>query len=289
MTVKEKANAWLQLVRLPNLFTVPGEAIVGGLLAGISVKSTAIAGLAFLLIYMGGLILNDVVDYDEDRRERAWRPLPAETIARSEAIVMALLCYFFGSLSAFLVDGPRMFFALTMVIVALTLLYNLAARKIPPLGWTTIALCRSLIPISLFLMSDRASVTPLVYATGIQFYIWIISAAAHGETKGAPSFPVHVFLPLVVLTCLAVLHVFSVASVLSFLWALPAVFILFIFSVRLRKARKPAVVQMYVGKCIGAVLFFQGAALLVSGSLTGLGLWLIYPFSSLAAKRFKGS
>ncbi len=289
MTIKNQTFAWLQLFRLPNLFTIPGEAIVGGLLVGISLKTVTAAGFVFLLIYIGGLIVNDIADYEEDRRERSWRPLPSGRISKSSATTVAFICYVSSLVFSFLIDGSSEFFAVTVLIIILTLIYNLAARKIPPLGWTTVASCRALIPVSFFLISDKTVLTPLIYSAGIFLYIWIISAAAHNETRRAPSFPIHIILPLTVFFCLSTLNIYSGISIYALLWSLPAVFISLYFSFRIKKSKEPEKIQMYIGKSIGAVLFFQGAALLVVGNLEGIMLWALYPFSSFTAKTFKGS
>ncbi|MBU2515685.1 UbiA family prenyltransferase [bacterium] len=284
-----QANAWLQLFRLPNLFTVPGEALVGGMLAGVSTNSIFFAGLAFLFIYMGGLAVNDIVDYEEDSRERSWRPLPAGWISKSKAVLAAIIVYSSGLIVAFFLDGLGDFFAATSLIIIVTLFYNLAARKIPPIGWTAVALCRALIPVSLYLMSDRMSIMPWIYSMGIFTYIWIISAAAYNETRGAPAFPIHILLPFSVVITLVVLNIHSGVSPLMILWGVPAIFLVFYLTSGIKRAKEPVMVQTYIGKSIGAVLIFQGAALLVTGSYAGALLWIIYPFSSLTAKKYKGS
>lgn len=289
MKIKRQLNAWLQLVRLPNLFTIPGEALCGGVLAGVASKPIAILALVYLLIYMGGLILNDIADFEEDRFERGWRPLAAGTISLQTAKIATIVCYLSGlGLSIFTGQSLEVIGAVALVIL-MTVFYNLAARKIPFIGWSTIALCRAMIPITLFLASDKISFTPFIYSAGIFLYIWLIAAAAYNETKGAPSFPVHFYLSLTVLACLLAIHYFAAAPLVWLLFAIPGVVIIYRLASKIVKAKEPIQVQKYIGKSIGAVLIFQGTVLAILGNPLAVLPWAGYPLSSLAAKKFKGS
>jgi len=91
---------YLQLVRLPNLFTAAADPLAGWLLAtgtladpGRWVPLVA----ASVLIYAGGIVLNDVFDVEIDRRERPNRPLPSGRVPFR-------LAAWFGGLA--LVGGP---------------------------------------------------------------------------------------------------------------------------------------------------------------------------------------
>src|SRR5690242_3666498 len=72
-------RTWLQLFRAPNLLTVPGDPLAGYLLAsfGSVDDKLSLAIGASLSFYAGGLLLNDLADLPEDRRERPNRPLPS--------------------------------------------------------------------------------------------------------------------------------------------------------------------------------------------------------------------
>lgn len=69
---------WAELVRLPNVFTVLSDSLAAailvssGSLAWISLVSLVAASV---LLYWGGMILNDVADLEEDRQSRSHRPL----------------------------------------------------------------------------------------------------------------------------------------------------------------------------------------------------------------------
>ncbi len=75
---------YLQLVRLPNLFTAAADPLAGWLVA---TGTLATPGrwvplvAASVLIYAGGIVLNDVFDIEIDRGERPNRPLPAGRVS----------------------------------------------------------------------------------------------------------------------------------------------------------------------------------------------------------------
>lgn len=138
-------RTWLQLFRAPNLFTVPGDPLAGFLLATFGVlTSEVIFGIvASLCLYAGGLLLNDLRDLEEDRRERPTRPLPsgaAET--RHVWAVMSLLL--FAGVAALAIGagwrGLLVGLALLMAIVA----YNCVTKHIPIVGPLNMGLCRGL-------------------------------------------------------------------------------------------------------------------------------------------------
>lgn len=84
-------KAWAQLVRLPNVFTAPADVIAGAALGYHAMDGSVLpANLVCLCLisicyYAGGMILNDVADLEEDKRERPQRPLPSGRIAYSHA------------------------------------------------------------------------------------------------------------------------------------------------------------------------------------------------------------
>lgn len=76
---------YLQLVRLPNVFTAAADSLAGWLLVGGSLANGGgwvPLALASMAIYAAGIALNDVFDYAIDLRERPARPLPSGKISR---------------------------------------------------------------------------------------------------------------------------------------------------------------------------------------------------------------
>ena len=81
--VRGKWFDWAQLVRLPNVFTVAADVLMGFLfvqpgLTPIGLFLLALA--ASVSLYWAGMVLNDVYDYEQDSRQRPERPLPSGRI-----------------------------------------------------------------------------------------------------------------------------------------------------------------------------------------------------------------
>ena len=137
-------KAWLQLFRVPNLFTVPGDPLAGFLIAtGGRFDTRALcAVLASLCIYAAGLAMNDLADFSEDTRDRPKRPLPSGAIPRNTAWFVTVNLVVLGLVLSYLA-GPA---ALLMGIgtVMGVVLYNFLTKKIPVIGALNMGVCRGL-------------------------------------------------------------------------------------------------------------------------------------------------
>ena len=80
---------YLRLVRLPNLFTVPTNILVGyfALIAPVHIDVVQLLLLvtSSILLYASGLVLNDYFDIQIDLKERPYRPLPSRKISKQRA------------------------------------------------------------------------------------------------------------------------------------------------------------------------------------------------------------
>lgn len=75
---------WAELVRLPNVFTVLSDSLAACILVtggALPWLTTTLVVMASVLVYWGGMILNDVVDLEEDRTTRPNRPLARGSIS----------------------------------------------------------------------------------------------------------------------------------------------------------------------------------------------------------------
>ena len=88
---------YLVLVRLPNLFTLPSNILVGmATVSSLAFTLTSFTQFLLLvtisvLLYCVGIVLNDLYDFDIDRKERPNRPLPSGKISRRSAIVLVAI------------------------------------------------------------------------------------------------------------------------------------------------------------------------------------------------------
>src|SRR5262245_43199121 len=95
--MKNRAFAWLQLLRLPNVFTAVADVTMGYLVTHIDRDLTH--EFAFLvaiscLLYLSGIVLNDVLDARIDAEEQPMRPIPSGRVSRQAASIVGwgLLC-----------------------------------------------------------------------------------------------------------------------------------------------------------------------------------------------------
>ncbi|MER5179160.1 SCO3242 family prenyltransferase [Streptomyces sp. NPDC002896] len=85
-----RARAWAELLRLPALFTVPGDALAGAAAAGARPdRRTLLAIGSSLCLYEAGMALNDWADRADDAVERPHRPLPSGRISPVTALAAA--------------------------------------------------------------------------------------------------------------------------------------------------------------------------------------------------------
>jgi 4-hydroxybenzoate polyprenyltransferase len=83
--------AWLQLLRLPNVFTAVADVAMGYLVTHGNLQPPnqfAMLVAASCLLYLSGMVLNDVFDADEDAREQPMRPIPSGRISLRAATLV---------------------------------------------------------------------------------------------------------------------------------------------------------------------------------------------------------
>lgn len=184
---------WLRLCRLPNLLTAPGDALAGFCLTagphGLAPSRLVATAGASVSLYAAGVILNDIVDFQQDRRERPTRPLPSGAVrSRAAGLLLAALLYLGCALGMFL--GPRAF-ACSLALLSTILCYNLAARRWRWCGALVMGLCRGL-----NVMFGAAATgppftmwawRPLAAAGGMTLYIGVVTWLAAREVSRGPA------------------------------------------------------------------------------------------------------
>lgn len=138
-------RAWLQLIRVPNLFTVPGDPIAGFMMANQNFMDWSLlwVACASLCLYAAGLIDNDLADQEEDLRERPNRPLPSGAVPRKQAIV-AQWCLNAAGLVCLALTRSQAALILGVTLIVAVLLYNRVTKHIPVVGALNMGLCRAL-------------------------------------------------------------------------------------------------------------------------------------------------
>ena len=188
-------RAWLELLRVPNLLTVPGDVLAGWLLAaGGHWHPVLLSTLAVSLgLYAFGLISNDIVDFKTDTRERPQRPLPSKRVKPVTAVVVTLTLGCGAVLLAWLTGGHA--FDCAVLLFLVITLYNTMMKDSALFGPLTLGLCRGLnlllgAAASIPVASDGLHGVPLANTVGVGaaaglllLYIAGVSALARREVE----------------------------------------------------------------------------------------------------------
>ncbi|MFD3496656.1 SCO3242 family prenyltransferase [Streptomyces sp. NPDC058676] len=122
--------AWAELLRLPALFTVPGDALAGAAAAAPHPNPrTLLAICSSLCLYEAGMALNDWADRDEDAAERPHRPLPSGRVRPTAALAAA--CAFTGTGLSLAARAGRPALAVATTLAATVWAYDLALKRTP--------------------------------------------------------------------------------------------------------------------------------------------------------------
>ena len=194
--MKSNLKQWLVLTRCSNLPTVWSNVISGWLLGMAAVIRTptvivpsALNSTLFTLLlgisllYVAGMILNDVFDYEWDCANRPERPLPSGLISRSKAKWVGIIILLLGlALSAF---SAGRFFKLTFLLTIFILWYDVA-HKGNPLAPMVMGACRALLPMIGFIVAtiDGIYAQPnivYVYAVVLGIYTYALTWVAKYE------------------------------------------------------------------------------------------------------------
>ncbi|MEI6284290.1 MAG: UbiA family prenyltransferase [Opitutae bacterium] len=203
--MKSNLKSWLVLTRCSNLPTVWSNIISGWLLGMAAVMQNPsvvvpsalsvplfILLLGISLLYVAGMILNDVFDYEWDCKNRPERPLPSGLISRSKAKWIGAIVLLLGlALSVFSAGrflNPTVL-AITGLLVIFILWYDVA-HKGNPLAPVIMGACRALLPVIGFMVATTDGVYVLpsnvyVYAAVLGIYTYALTWVAKYELTPA--------------------------------------------------------------------------------------------------------
>ncbi|MCC6508862.1 MAG: UbiA family prenyltransferase [Pirellulaceae bacterium] len=193
-----RLSDWAELVRLPNVFTVLSDTLAAAVLvAGVNLPwlTLTLTVIASVLVYWGGMILNDCVDLEEDRLTRLHRPLVrgsiSPVVAGHVGTGMLLTAPIIVLLATNLYRQQAMWMgAAFLAAVALSLCVRVydSAIKRTPIAPVLMGLCRSLNILMVGLV--MLAVNPvelglprslLILSAGIGLYIVGITVFARRE------------------------------------------------------------------------------------------------------------
>ena len=122
---------YLILVRLPNLFTLPSNILVGFVIVSSLTLTSYVQVLLLvtisILLYCIGLILNDLFDYNVDKKERPNRPLASDKISRTTAIRLVTVFSILALAASLIVSIPTLI--VSSILFAIIFAYDKFLKK----------------------------------------------------------------------------------------------------------------------------------------------------------------
>lgn len=179
-----RVKAYLQLMRLPNVFTAIADIVAGYVIVrGLAVRIAELGALVLATsgIYAAGCVLNDFCDREVDARERPSRPLPSGMVSGREALALTFFLFASGIFGAYLA-GPDSFF-LALAIVLFVIVYDTRSKRHDIAGPLNMAACRAgnlLLGMSPALALSLPFLFPLVSFC----YIFLVTMFSRLETEG---------------------------------------------------------------------------------------------------------
>ncbi len=149
--------AYLRLLRPANILTAWADILLGvAIAAQVDPSCFDLGAIGWLLLstsglYGGGVVFNDVFDYELDCVERPERPLPSGAATRAGAIALGSGALLIGIGSAWAVHSVSLLIAILVALLAVV--YDAYGKHHPFWGPVNMGLCRSfnlLLGISLF-------------------------------------------------------------------------------------------------------------------------------------------
>ena len=175
------AEGWLQLARISNTPTVVSNSVAGAVLASTTADTGTVVIVAgsMAIFYIAGMILNDVLDYEIDVRERPERPLPSGSVSRPAALT-AVIALFAAGQALLLLEGTEPFLA-GLGLMALIVLYD-AWHKGNPFSPVLMGACRALVYfVAAFAVAGGVPVEVATAAGVLLLYVVGLTQVAKAE------------------------------------------------------------------------------------------------------------
>ena len=181
-------TAWLQLLRFPNLFTVPGDPLAGFFLAvrgAYDLPRAVWAVGAALCFYAAGLLLNDVFDLACDQAERPDRPLPSGRASRQAAAVVAVLLL--GAGAAVCARLGPLASRVGLLLIGAILMYDAGLKRLPVIGPLLMGACRGLsVLLGAMAQPSAFSLAPPVWIAAAVTALYIAAVTQLARHEMAP-------------------------------------------------------------------------------------------------------
>src|SRR4051812_26307866 len=171
LTQWPRARTYLELVRLPNLFTAVGDIVAGYLIVSrgvdVSWRDLVILMIASVCLYAGGVVLNDYFDRDVDAVERPERPIPSGRIHERDALKLGVRLLGLGCVFAVGVGVPSLLVA--ALLAGCIVLYDARGKRIEYVGSVNMGACRFL-----NVVLGASGIASFQSTTPVESWIWFV-------------------------------------------------------------------------------------------------------------------
>src|SRR5690606_30359605 len=243
--------------------------------------------LATIGLYGGGIVFNDVFDYELDRIERPERVIPSGQMSLKGAESLASSLLAFGIIMALLVNITAAWFAIFISISALV--YNKWGKHHSLLGPPNMGLCRGL-NLLLGVSILPAALAGIWYVALVPIlYISAITMISRGEVHGSGKKPLYGALALYSLVILMILIFAWNKGMIAFVIPFLAAFAWMIFNPLIKAIDTPT--GPAIGKSVKAgvmALILMNSAWAASTGAWSLAIFIVFllPLSLWLSRRF---
>lgn len=183
-----RLQAYLRLVRPPNLITAVSDIWAGAALSGWftldhhSLWPLILLSISSVLLYAGGVVLNDVCDASLDRIERPERPIPSGMVSKSSATIFGATLLACGIILAAI---NSLYSGMLAVMIAIAcIIYDARAKHMAFWGPLNMGVCRGLnllLGMSILSLQYFLSAWPALVPV---LYIAAVTLISRGEVHG---------------------------------------------------------------------------------------------------------
>ncbi|TAN18931.1 MAG: polyprenyltransferase [Chitinophagaceae bacterium] len=228
-----RLQAYLRLTRPANLLTAISDIWAGAALSGYFLIKDYVAwplvllSLSSVLLYAGGVVMNDVFDAKIDAIERPGRPIPFNLVSRTSATVFGISLFVLGIITATFTSTISGILSLFIAMAAI--IYDGWTKHHTVWGPFNMGLCRGVnLLLGMSILSLQQNPMLLIAIVPV-IYIGAITLISRGEVQGGSRFTLWTALIFYIIVIAAIILVGVIKSRI-----LPSVifiilFILFIF------------------------------------------------------------
>ena len=189
LNLRDKVIAWLQLLRLPNVFTAVANVTMGYVVTHRDLQPVphfAALVATSCLLYLSGMVLNDVFDAKDDARERPDRPIPSGRVSLKAATAVGWGMLTTGIVIAWILSHNANYWppgVIATLLAACIVMYNgpLKRSRSAPL---LMGECRFLnVLLGMSLMVVPWGKAELLIAAGIGIYIVGVTVFARTDAR----------------------------------------------------------------------------------------------------------